>query len=170
GDDDAPGAAGHSSTIDHACPATVCDDFVAESESTPTDGACNVRIGDREAARIVPTRARGIGEFVVVTNVEVRTASRGPRQPNTRLRWLAPVLVIGAFLIVGGSLGGVGGQLDSIQRNDAAAYLPASAEATKVLNDSKNFTGESTAAIIVYRKATPITDDDKREIVLTIIR
>jgi RND superfamily putative drug exporter len=106
----------------------------------------------------------------VVTNVEVRTASRGPRQPNTRLRWLAPVLVIGAFLIVGGSLGGVGGQLDSIQRNDAAAYLPASAEATKVLNDSKNFTGESTAAIVVYRKDSPITDQDKRDIVLTLIR
>ena len=73
--------------------------------------------------------------------------------------------MIGAFLIVGGSLGGVGGQLDSIQRNDAAAYLPASAEATRVLNDSKNFTGESTAAIVVYRKDSPITDVDKRDIV-----
>ena len=50
--------------------------------------------------------------------------------------------------------------VDRIQRNDSAAYLPASAEATRVLNDSKAFTGESTAAIVVYTKDSPMTRDD----------
>src|SRR5512138_3077454 len=101
----------------------------------------------------------------MVTNVQERTAPPSA-SPSGRRRWVAPLLVIGAFLLVGGGLGGLGGKLEEIQRNDSAAYLPASAEATRVLNDSKAFTGESTAAIVVYTKDSPITDTDKRDIVL----
>jgi RND superfamily putative drug exporter len=105
----------------------------------------------------------------MVINVQERTAPPAA-SPNRRLRWVAPLLVIGAFLLVGGGLGGLGGKLGEIQRNDSAAYLPASSEATRVLNDSKAFTGESTAAIIVYTKDSPITDIDKRDIVLIAFR
>jgi putative drug exporter of the RND superfamily len=101
----------------------------------------------------------------MVVNVQERTAPPAA-SPNRRLRWVAPLLVIGAFLLVGGGLGGLGGKLEEIQRNDSAAYLPASSEATRVLSDSKAFTGESTAAIVVYTKDSPITDTDKRDIVL----
>ncbi len=103
--------------------------------------------------------------------VDVRERAAPPAaSPRRPRRWLGPLLVIGAFLLVGGGLGGLGGKLEQIQRNDSAAYLPASAEATRVLNDSKAFTGESTAAIVVYTKGSPITDTDKRDIVLVAFR
>jgi putative drug exporter of the RND superfamily len=103
--------------------------------------------------------------------VDVRERAAPPAaSPLRPRRWLGPLLVIGAFLLVGGGLGGLGGKLEQIQRNDSAAYLPASAEATRVLNDSKAFTGESTAAIAVYAKGSPITDTDKRDIVLVAFR
>src|SRR5690242_21896647 len=104
-----------------------------------------------------------------MVDVQERTAppAASPGRPR---RWLGPLLVIGAFLLVGGGLGGLGGKLEQIQRNDSAAYLPASAEATRVLNDSRAFTGESTAAIVVYTKDSPITDTDKRDIVLVAFR
>jgi RND superfamily putative drug exporter len=83
------------------------------------------------------------------------------------LRWLTPVLVILGFLVIGWALGGQGSRLSEVQRNDSAAYLPGDAEATRVLERSKRFSGmESTAAIVVYRRDSGITEADKIEITL----
>jgi len=86
-------------------------------------------------------------------------------------RWLVPVAVIIAFLLAAGWLGGLGGKLSDIQRNDALAYLPSSAEATRALLESRRITGlEATSAVIVYTKPSGITDDDRRQIILAMIR
>jgi RND superfamily putative drug exporter len=94
-----------------------------------------------------------------------------PRRPTTDsvepLRWLTPVLVILAFLVAAGALGGQGAKLGEVQRNDSAAYLPGDAEATRVLERSKRFSGmESTAAVVVYAKPSGITEQDRIEITL----
>jgi putative drug exporter of the RND superfamily len=82
-----------------------------------------------------------------------------------RLRWLLPALGIIAFLLVGGPLGAVGGKLSQVQKNDSAAYLPASAESTEVDGLARAFTGaQSLPAFVVYTRTDGLTDADRREI------
>jgi RND superfamily putative drug exporter len=86
------------------------------------------------------------------------------------MRWLAPALVVVGFLAVGGALSGPGGKLADVQRNDSTAYLPAHAEATEALAESKRFTGlDATPAILVYTKAGGITESDVRQLTLAAI-
>jgi RND superfamily putative drug exporter len=91
----------------------------------------------------------------------------GPR-PTGPARWLLPAAVIIAFLLIAGPLGGVGGKLSEIQRNDNAAYLPENTEATKVLKETTSFELESTPAILVYTRkdGATMTREDQR--ILTI--
>jgi RND superfamily putative drug exporter len=90
----------------------------------------------------------------------------GPPAPR-RSRWLPPALAIVAFLAVGGALGGLGGQLSQVEKNDSATYLPKGAEAARVLADSKRFTGlESTAAIVVLVEPHTIGRNDEIQLVL----
>ena len=93
--------------------------------------------------------------------------SRGPRSTGPA-RWLLPATVIIAFLLIAGPLGGVGGKLSEIQRNDNAAYLPESAEATKVLNETTKFELESTPGILVYTRkdGATLNREDQRIITL----
>jgi RND superfamily putative drug exporter len=86
------------------------------------------------------------------------------------MRWLTPALIVVGFLAVGGALGGPGGKLAEVQRNDSTAYLPAHAEATEALTESKRFTGlEATPAIMVYTKESGITQADVRQLTLVAI-
>src|SRR5439155_1517972 len=86
---------------------------------------------------------------------------------GTRYRWLAPALVVAAFLAIGGALGGPGGKLADVQKNDSAAYLPSRAESAAVLAASTRFSGvESTPAIVVYSRPSGLTDADKVEMTL----
>lgn len=47
-------------------------------------------------------------------------------------RWLLPVLLLVVWLGLGGSLGSYAGKLGEVSTNDQAAFLPRSAESTKV--------------------------------------
>jgi putative drug exporter of the RND superfamily len=86
-------------------------------------------------------------------------------------RWLIPAAVIVAFLLGAGWLGGLGGRLSEVQTNDAAAYLPSSAEATLALGESRRITGlEATSAVMVYTKASGVTEEDRRQIILAMLR
>jgi RND superfamily putative drug exporter len=83
----------------------------------------------------------------------------------SRLRWLLPALGIVAFLLVGGPLGSLAGKVSEVQRNDSAEYLPASAEATTVLEQTKRFAGGDTMPVfIVYSRPSGLTPDDQRKI------
>jgi putative drug exporter of the RND superfamily len=89
----------------------------------------------------------------------------GQETPTRRWRWLLPALGIIAFLLVGGPLGGLAGKVAEVQKNDSAEYLPASAEATKVLELTKRFTGRDTVpAIIVYHRPSGLTPVDQQKI------
>ena len=96
--------------------------------------------------------------------------SRGPR-PTGPPRWLLPAAVIIVFLLIAGPLGGVGGKLSEIQRNDNAAYLPEGAEATQVLKETTSFELESTPAILVYTRkdGATMTAEDQRIITVQAI-
>ncbi|CAB4329365.1 MAG: MMPL family transporter [Actinobacteria bacterium] len=69
------------------------------------------------------------------------TAGRG-------LIWLA-VLVIVAWLGIGGVTGQLFGKLSSVQKNDTAGFLPSSAESTKAYELSNKFTAQDTSVLPV---------------------
>ena len=92
------------------------------------------------------------------------TPGSGGSRPTGPARWLLPAAVIIVFLLIAGPLGGVGGKLSEIQRNDNAAYLPEGAEATQVLKETTSFELESTPAILVYTRkdGATLTKEDQR--------
>ncbi|MFD3441130.1 MMPL family transporter [Streptomyces sp. NPDC058685] len=69
---------------------------------------------------------------------------------STRLvRWLVPVVLLIAWLGVGGALGPYAGKLGDVATNDQAAFLPQNAESTKVIETRKAFREEETLPAIV---------------------
>src|SRR5690348_15240868 len=112
--------------------------------------------------------SRGGGPAMTAVRNEVTGTPGRPRPlARRRYRWLRPALGVVAFLAVGGALGGLGGHLSQVEKNDSATYLPAGAEAADVLAASKRFTGlESTVAILVYVAPRPITRADEVQLIL----
>ncbi|MEO3813034.1 hypothetical protein ABGB17_28865 [Sphaerisporangium sp. B11E5] len=55
------------------------------------------------------------------------------------LRWLVPALLVLVWLIGGGALGPFAGKLTEVSTNDQAAFLPKSAESTRVLEVQDRF-------------------------------
>lgn len=69
-------------------------------------------------------------------------------QSTRRPLWLAVGLVV-LWLLVGGWLGSFTGQLSSVQKNDNAAFLPAGAESTKVLDLQATFEDSQSTPFII---------------------
>ncbi|KOX26283.1 MULTISPECIES: MMPL family transporter [unclassified Streptomyces] len=68
-----------------------------------------------------------------------------------RTRFLVPLVLLVVWLAVGGGLGPFAGRLGEVATNDQAAFLPRSAESTKVIEAQKAFrTSESVPAIVVW--------------------
>src|SRR3712207_6251760 len=68
-----------------------------------------------------------------------------------RLRWLLPALVLLVWLGAAGPLGSLSGQLTGLQENDTAAFLPDSAESTRVLELQRGFQPtESIPAVLLW--------------------
>src|SRR5215469_18184621 len=91
----------------------------------------------------------------MATKVDVRKGARsGAVTPSpSRRRWLFPVGIIVAFLIVGAPVMSAGAKLDSIQRNDAEVYLPSSSETTHTIEANKTFSPiDSTTVVLVYTR------------------
>jgi RND superfamily putative drug exporter len=84
---------------------------------------------------------------------------------GARRKVLLAVAVVLGWLAVAGISGPFIGKLTSVQMNDNAAFLPASAEATKALAQIKRFSaGQSTPAIVVYsRPAGTVTEADEQK-------
>ncbi|MFF3216865.1 MMPL family transporter [Streptomyces sp. NPDC002886] len=71
-------------------------------------------------------------------------------------RWLVPVVLLVAWLLVGGGLGPYAGKLGEVATNDQTAFLPRSAESTRVVEAQEAFRqGESLPAIVVWTAKTP---------------
>ncbi|MFG2416278.1 MMPL family transporter [Streptomyces goshikiensis] len=68
------------------------------------------------------------------------------------IRWLVPVVLLVIWLGIGGALGPYAGKLGEVATNDQAAFLPQSAESTRVLEARRAFErSESVPAIIVWQ-------------------
>ncbi|WP_432103984.1 MMPL family transporter [Streptomyces sp. bgisy091] len=67
----------------------------------------------------------------------------------TRRLILLPVFLVLAWLVVGGAFGPYAGKLGEVATNDQAAFLPQSAESTKVVEAQKKFSRQETVPAIV---------------------
>ncbi|MEU9569164.1 MMPL family transporter [Streptomyces massasporeus] len=73
------------------------------------------------------------------------------RTAQRRARWLVPLVLLLVWLGVGGTLGPYAGKLGEVATNDQAAFLPRSAESTRVLDARAAFDrSESVPAIVVW--------------------
>lgn len=97
------------------------------------------------------------------TTAQPEPSSAAPDTPAkpSRLRWLLPAAVLLVWLMVGGPLGQYAGQLNEVQENDTASFLPADAESTQVAELTAQFASEDVIpAVIVYEFDQPVTPDD----------
>lgn len=80
-----------------------------------------------------------------------------------RLRWLIPALLVVAWLALGGFGGPFAGKLSEVAKNDNAAFLPRSAEATEVSDEQKAFTPRQVLpATVVAERTSGLTAEDRR--------
>jgi putative drug exporter of the RND superfamily len=82
-----------------------------------------------------------------------------------RLRWLLPTLVAVAWLAAAGPLNAVGARLTSLQENDNAAFLPDSAESTRVAELQQRFQGEQSLPLIIVWERPEGIDAEIRQAV-----
>ncbi|MFD7548284.1 MMPL family transporter [Streptomyces sp. NPDC059816] len=66
-----------------------------------------------------------------------------------RARWLIPVALLVAWLAIGGGLGPFAGKLGEVATNDQAAFLPRSAESTRVITEQRAFQQRETVPALV---------------------
>ncbi|MFE4633578.1 MMPL family transporter [Streptomyces sp. NPDC056773] len=88
------------------------------------------------------------------------------RSTSRWLRWLVPLVLLVAWLGIGAGLGPYAGKLGEVATNDQAAFLPQSAESTKVLEARKAFErSESVPAIVLWQASDGgrVTDGQQQE-------
>ncbi|MFF4338825.1 MMPL family transporter [Kitasatospora sp. NPDC001540] len=73
--------------------------------------------------------------------------------PARRLRFLLPLVLLLVWLVLGGALGPFAGRLGEVSTNDGAAFLPRSAESTRVARLEKDFRTESTLPVVLVWEA-----------------
>jgi putative drug exporter of the RND superfamily len=85
--------------------------------------------------------------------------SRLARLPaGRRTKWL--VLIAWLVLLMAG--GALGGKLQGVTQNNADAYLPGSAEATRVIKlQDKVHQDDQTLAVVSYERRSGITTEDR---------
>ncbi|PPK66735.1 MMPL family transporter [Actinokineospora auranticolor] len=78
-----------------------------------------------------------------------------------RTRWIFPALLVVLWLAIGGIGGPLQGKLSTVQRNDNAAFLPESAESTKVAELRKGEAGATALpAVLVFERSEGLTGAD----------
>src|SRR3954468_17840543 len=82
------------------------------------------------------------------------------------LRWLLPALVVLLWLGLGGPLGSFNGKLSSVQENDNAAFLPDSAESTRVTELLRRFDTERSLPVVLLWESDggPVDEATQAEI------
>jgi putative drug exporter of the RND superfamily len=97
-----------------------------------------------------------------------KAGSGGPAAPKGWSRLIAFIcgrrtkyLVVAFWLIVVAVTGGLAGKLQGAEKNDASAYLPASAESTQELNEQAIFQSKNyNPALVVYVRDSGVTASD----------
>ncbi|WP_405444895.1 MMPL family transporter [Streptomyces erythrochromogenes] len=86
------------------------------------------------------------------------------RSSSRWLRWLVPAALLVVWLGIGGALGPYAGKLGEVATNDQAAFLPRSAESTRVLEERQAFErSESVPAIIVWQSDSGTVTDPQQQ-------
>ncbi|MFJ8814045.1 MMPL family transporter [Amycolatopsis thermoflava] len=76
-------------------------------------------------------------------------------------RWLVPALLVVAWLALGGFGGPYAGKLSDVATNDNSAFLPASAESTRALDEQRTFSTDQTLpAIVVAERTSGVAPQD----------
>ncbi|MGC5020851.1 MMPL family transporter [Micromonospora sp. DT47] len=84
-------------------------------------------------------------------------------RPGRGTATLIAVLVVLGWLVVGGIAGPYSGKLGDVATNDNASFLPTDAEATRAQDLAAGFVEKETIpALVVYERASGITEADKR--------
>lgn len=77
--------------------------------------------------------------------------------------WILPLIVVVAWLFVGGPLGSFSGKLAEVQENDNAAFLPETAESTRALDILTRFADEEAIpTTVVATRGSGLTKADNR--------
>lgn len=98
-------------------------------------------------------------------DVEATRSAPTERRARRSRRWLWPILVTVAWLAVAGALGAQAGQLGTVVESGATAYLPASSDAKKVLDQTGAYGDEvALPAIVVWTRDGGLTAADQRQI------
>ena len=108
-----------------------------------------------------------------VTETVEETTTPAPRRGRRRLsRGAVVVGLLGiAWFLFGAAGGSYQGRLSSVQKNDNAAYLPASAESTKVDNESQRYQSvQAIPGFVVYQRSGGLTAADRQAIDRTAAR
>ncbi|MCU1659002.1 MAG: hypothetical protein JWO57_3658, partial [Pseudonocardiales bacterium] len=97
--------------------------------------------------------------------VEGESGAATTRAPR-RTRGFYVIAALGIVIFLVGLAGGsYQSKLNSVQKNDNAAWLPKSAESTKVANEQEKFSSvQSIPGFIVYERASGLTAADKAKI------
>ncbi|WP_432250671.1 MMPL family transporter [Streptomyces sanyensis] len=80
------------------------------------------------------------------------------------VRWLVPIVLLVAWLGIGGTLGPYAGKLGEVATNDQAAFLPQNAESTRVIEAGRGFDrNESLPAVVVWtaEDGGPVTEGQR---------
>ncbi|UVS79177.1 MMPL family transporter [Actinokineospora sp. UTMC 2448] len=81
---------------------------------------------------------------------------------RTTRRWLVPAVVLVAWLALGSLAGPFAGRLAEVSENDAAGFLPASAESTQVAELQRLFSDrQGIPAVVVAQRADGLTAADR---------
>ena len=102
------------------------------------------------------------------TNIEPDTGASRPPGPRRSSRLISIVcgrrskyLVVVFWLLVVAVTGSLAGKLQGAEKNDASAYLPASAESTQELNEQAVFQSKNyNPALVVYVRDSGVTSAD----------
>ncbi|EGD54832.1 MMPL family transporter [Gordonia neofelifaecis] len=82
--------------------------------------------------------------------------------PRRIVRVVLPAAIVLIWLVIGGLTGPLSGKLSTVTTDDASAFLPQSAESTRVAEELPAFTDTGYfPAIVVAEKSTPMTDADR---------
>src|SRR3954462_4149915 len=101
-----------------------------------------------------------------VAETEPTTGAPPPPARHGLSRGAVGITVVGLLVFLVGGLGGsYQGRLGEVQKNDNAAYLPATAESTRVGDEQRRFTDvETVPGFVVYHRDGGLTGADKAAI------